>query len=36
MDRDGYVKVLLDMPGLGIHIEVERIEKLTVRKEMVG
>ena len=36
MDSDGYVKVPLDRSGIGVHVEVGRIEKLTVRKEVLG
>ncbi len=36
MDADGYVKVPLDKPGIGVRVEAGRIETLTVRKEAVG
>ncbi len=35
MDDDGFVKVPLDAPGLGVTIDEERVESLTVRVESV-
>jgi len=36
MDRSGMVKVPFDRPGLGVDIDMDRVENLTVRKETVG
>jgi O-succinylbenzoate synthase len=35
MDKDGFVKVPLDRRGIGVNVRTDRIEKLTVRKEIV-
>lgn len=35
MDKDGFVSVPLDKPGMGVEVNIERVEKLTVRKEML-
>jgi O-succinylbenzoate synthase len=35
MDPDGMVNVPLDQPGLGVTVDVEKIERLTVRREVL-
>ena len=32
MDREGFVRVPLDRPGIGVTVDVDRVEDLTVRK----
>jgi o-succinylbenzoate synthase len=36
MDADGLVPVPLDRPGLGVDVNVDRIDDLTVRREVLG
>ena len=36
MNADGMVRVPLDRPGLGVDVDVDRIENLTVRKVVLG
>ncbi len=36
MDSEGMVRVPLDKPGLGVEIDVDRVEELTVRCEVVA
>ncbi len=36
MDREGMVRVPLDRPGLGVEVDRERIDALTVRREELG
>jgi O-succinylbenzoate synthase len=36
MDSDGRVRVPLERAGIGVTPDVERMESLTVRREMVG
>lgn len=33
MDRDGWVKVPVDRPGMGVEVDLNRVEDLTVRRE---
>ena len=35
MDRDGMVTVPTDKPGLGVTVDTDRIDDLTVRKEVL-
>lgn len=36
MDADGMVRVPLDAPGLGVHVDVDRIDDLTIRSESLS
>jgi len=36
MEPDGTVRVPLDRPGIGVDVDMDRIENLTVRKEVLG
>ena len=36
MGEDGLVAVPLDRPGLGVTVDVDRIENLTVRTRVLG
>ena len=36
MDADSMVKVPLDRPGIGVTVDVDRVDGLTVRREVVG
>jgi hypothetical protein len=33
MDPNGMVRVPLEEPGLGVHVDVDRIDGMTVRQE---
>ena len=35
MDRDGYVRVPWDKPGMGVEVDVERVDSLTVARETI-
>jgi O-succinylbenzoate synthase len=35
MGADGMVKVPLDRPGMGVTVDMDRVEDLTVRREEV-
>jgi o-succinylbenzoate synthase len=36
MDRDGMVRVPRDAPGMGVSVDLDRVENLTVRREVLG
>ena len=36
MDADGMVHVPLDRAGLGVTVDIDRVEDLTVRREVLG
>jgi len=36
MDDRGMVRVPLDAPGIGVAVDMDRIENLTVRKDVIG
>jgi len=36
MDDRGMVRVPLDAPGIGVTVDMDRIENLTVRKDVIG
>ena len=35
MDRNGMITVPLDRPGMGVSVDIERVEKLTTRREVI-
>jgi O-succinylbenzoate synthase len=35
MDSDGMVRVPRDKPGIGVTVDVDRIDNLTVRREVI-
>ena len=35
MDRDGYVRVPVDKPGLGVEVDRERVKSLTVQQKII-
>lgn len=36
MDNTGMVRVPLDAPGIGVHVDMDRIDNLTVRRDVIG
>lgn len=36
MDRDGMVRVPLDTPGMGVEVDMDRVENLTVRRSVMA
>jgi len=36
MDERGMVRVPLDGPGIGVTVDMDRIDNLTVRKDVIG
>ena len=36
MDREGWMDVPVDQPGMGVEVDLNRVEDLTVRREELG
>jgi O-succinylbenzoate synthase len=36
MDRDGWIEVPADKPGMGVEVDMDRVEDLTVRREQIA
>jgi O-succinylbenzoate synthase len=36
MDREGRMRVPVDRPGMGVEVDLNRVEDLTVRREEMG
>jgi hypothetical protein len=36
MDADGMVRVPLDRPGIGVEVDLDRVDDLTVRRETLA